>query len=243
MYTVRQADESDMQMLLQLERESWIPSMCHSQSLLSARVAAAKIFVLEMHNGVGVVGSITAQRIASVEAIYAHTWVTEDALADSQGSVLQLLRVNTLLDSAPSTAKMLPVGAILRDFCLGFAKELELTCVCAVTKTTDYCSGSTGYQDYVSEKVDSGVNFHLSRGASLQAVIPNWRPVDSANEGFGVLVQYDCDQFCGQVTRLDSIFDAFYVLSPISAQFHRHFVLQKIQGIQVKLPCGNVVRR
>jgi hypothetical protein len=187
-----------LEKLLQLEAESWPEEMRHSKSLIQERILLERIFVLEM-DGNGVVGSITAQRIESVESIFAQSWATEDLLVDLKGNVLQLLRVNTLLESAPLSARMLPVGAILRDFCLRYAKQNHLNVVCAVTKTTNYCAGSSSYATYVSQKVDAGVNFHLSRGASLKCVVPNWRPEDVANEGFGVLVAYELEGLFDEV--------------------------------------------
>ena len=186
-------------MLLQLEKESWIEDMRHSSELLLQRINAypPKVFVLEVAGQL--VGSICTQCIDSVEDIFSVTWRTEDSIANQEsGTVLQLLRVNTFLESAPSVAQGIAVGAILRDFCLEYARLLGFLHVCAVTKTTDYCASSEqSYSAFVSAldvrhtHADRGLNFHVSRGAHVVKAMEGWRPEDPANLGFGVLIAYD----------------------------------------------------
>lgn len=185
--------------LIELEVESWPDGMRHLREVLDARVNCKppKVFVLEI--GELVYGSIYTQRISSVESISTVTWTSEDDLYVPDGRVLQLLRVNTFVQSLPLKVHGIPVGASLRNFCLSRAKELGLSLVCAVTKTTDFPLDFNGsYANYVADQQlvscdqpDRGLNFHLSKGATVVTVIPGWRPQDTANQGHGVLVQYN----------------------------------------------------
>ena len=166
------------------------------------RSTLPKIFVLEMEQQV--VASICTQRIQDIEAISETCCSREDSLFDEQGRVLQLLRVNTFLESRPAIADGVAVGAILRDFCLAYAHSLGFSQVCAVTKTTDYAkakaagtsSEKLSYAAYVAvrdergQSPDSGLNFHVSKGAEVKAALPSWRPEDPENEGHGVLILY-----------------------------------------------------
>ncbi len=49
------------------------------------------------------------------------------------------------------------------------------------------------YTDLVEKKIlsDKGLNFHLPFGAHVLRPIPDWRPQDEVNEGYGVLIRYD----------------------------------------------------
>ena len=183
---------------MQLERESWTEAMRHPREQILERVHSSlpKIFVLEMEQQV--VGSICTQRIDDIDRIPEMCWAHEDDLYSMEGRVLQLLRVNTFLESKPAIADGVAVGAILRDFCLAYAEGLDFKEVCAVTKTTDYSNEKevpyAAYVDARDEKghsPDSGLNFHVSRGAEVVTVLPAWRPEDVENEGHGVLIVYN----------------------------------------------------
>ena len=195
--------------LIGLEAESWDPAMRHPREQLLARVTASpsRVFVMVLEDQI--VGVIYTQRISSLAAIDEVTWTSEDQLYDMNGPVLQLLRVNTWVKSKPAVTKGLSVGGILRDFCLHYAHELGLSVVCAVTRTMDYASDmATQYEAYVQrldsrgQSPDQGLNFHVGRGAVVVKAVEAWRPEDSGNEGFGVLIQYDLTQV---TTLMDSI--------------------------------------
>lgn len=192
---IREALDTDMPIILKLEAESWQEAMRHSEDQLLRRVESRNIFVLELNGQV--MGSITKQRINSLEKVLSTNWQNEDSIATKDGELLQLLRVNTLMESAPEGCKSIAVGAILRDYCLEFAVSAGCRKVCAVTKTTDYTAGGKLYQEYVKTTnteflhPDRGLNFHISAEARVAKVIPGWRNEDLANEGHGVLVVYD----------------------------------------------------
>lgn len=147
----------------------------------------------------GLLGAIFTQIIGSVDDIDHLRSVDEsESVRDPNGLILQLLRVNTLVESG-GVSTHIGVGAALRDFALVVAEDLGLSHVCAVTRCTGFevCGQGIDFEDYVvsvSEKgaaSDAGLGFHLKRGAEVLKSISGWRPGDAANHGYGVLVLYD----------------------------------------------------
>lgn len=145
----------------------------------------------------GLLGVIFTQIIGSVDDIDLITSVDEsDNSRNPNGRILQLLRVNTLVESG-GVSTHIGVGVALRDFALALADNLGLDQVCAVTRCTSYRGEGADFQDYVSSvsgkgpTLDAGLGFHLNRGANILKCVSGWRPGDTANHGYGVLVLYD----------------------------------------------------
>ena len=182
--------------------------MRHSRDVILARVrnVASRVFVMDF-SGV-LVGSIFTQTIECVNSIMTHDWAHEDELLHGEGKVLQLLRVSTLLNSCPQGCIGIPVGAILRDVCLKYAQRLGFEEVCAVTRTTDYARHEAPkhhYEQYVMDNLslnqhaDRGLNFHISKGATIVTLLPQWRPEDADNCGYGTLIKYKLSDVLEQV--------------------------------------------
>ena len=133
-FAIRTAELLDLDVLLQLEAENWVEAMRHPAHILLAHISAQppRIFVLEVSGQV--VGSICTQRIDSIEDIDRVTWTTEDIIARTSGRVLHLLRVNTFRELAPTFEKGMAIGAILRDFCLLYARSCGFETVCAAAR-------------------------------------------------------------------------------------------------------------
>jgi hypothetical protein len=88
-------------------------------------------------------------------------------------------------------------GSLLLDFALEFASKMNMSLICAVTRCTNFVGTTAAeFEDYVKSREargplsDRGLSFHLIRGATIIRCIPNWRPGDRQNLGYGVLVQY-----------------------------------------------------
>lgn len=150
----------------------------------------------------GLLGAIFTQIIGSVDDIDHLRSVDEsESIRDPNGIILQLLRVNTLVESG-GVSTHIGVGAALRDFALVLAGGLGLSHVCAVTRCTGFEAReqSSDFEDYVSiisengAASDAGLGFHLKRGAVVLKSVSGWRPGDTANNGYGVLVLYDLAQ-------------------------------------------------
>jgi len=188
-FRFRTATIKDIEHVQALERESWIETMQHEEKHLIMRLKTVppRFFLLETLNDNGkwkILGVIQTQRINSVEDILRVHWTIEDSLYEANGKVLQLLRVNTYKKTNPKEGKGIPTGALLRDFCITYAKELHIKTVCAVTRTTDFINAK-------DSNGSNGLIFHISRGATIHKAIEKWRPQDVDNDGYGVLIAYD----------------------------------------------------
>lgn len=187
-----------------LEAESWSPPNRASRIKLAAALAETSlssfVFVAQSNEvpSAGLLGAIFTQVIGSVDAIDEAASVDEsEIIQDSNGRVLQLVRVNTLVTSGGENTRI-GVGAALRDFALELAVELGLVHVCAVTRCTDFEARGRGldFEEYSYTRTergadsDAGLSFRLKRGAKVLKCVPGWRPGDAANQGYGVLVLY-----------------------------------------------------
>ena len=214
-YFIREASLSDIHQIMLLEEESWLEPLRYSREVLMGRLTGGgttHIFVLVMSvhtndelHGTGsfaearLLGAIQTQIIHDLQDVVDADWKAEDSSRSHEGGILQLLRVSTLRKTMPDEAKAIPVGFLLRNFCLHYAWYLGMTTACAVTRTSSYKDHTSlpPFQDYVQERngrgesPDPGLNFHIARGAQVHRLLAEWRPQDGDNLGHGVLVQYD----------------------------------------------------
>jgi len=240
-FRFRTATIKDIEHVQALERESWIEPMQHEEKHLIMRLKTVppRFFLLETLNDGKwkILGVIQTQRINSVEDILRVHWTIEDSLYEANGKVLQLLRVNTYKKTNPKEGKGIPTGALLRDFCITYAKELRIKTVCAVTRTTDFINAKENkYKDYALKlnasngSNDVGLNFHISRGATILKAIEKWRPEDVDNDGYGVLIAYD-------VFHLNDTMDKEKIHSIyIGEQEIKDFLMETIKKMGIFLP-------
>ena len=104
--------------------------------------------------------------------------------------------------------------------------------MCAVTKSTDYDFSKTrgSYVAYVNQTdsgihEDRGLNFHVSRGATIIKAVPAWRPEDCANEGHGVLIAYDLGTVCVKVANPVEVITSISIPCVQHAQSDAYHVL------------------
>jgi len=193
---------TDSASLVALEEDSWSEATRTplDQIMQGLDHHPCGTFVLESTEG-QVIGAIYTQFINSIDDIDAAASVEYCAsIRSSTGNVLQLIRVNTLSRSRePAGGSGIPAGVMLRDFALLYAAEMGSSVVCAVTRCTGFQRDfvTMGFEQYALSRTitgpgsDSGLSFHLKRGATVIKCISSWRAGDVSNMGFGVLVQYD----------------------------------------------------
>jgi hypothetical protein len=209
--------------------------MRHPRDQIVRRILSQSSITFVMQLDGNIVGSIATQRISAIADLENVTWVSEDEVCHPLGRILQLLRVNTLLLTAPHGCAGLAVGAILRDFCIEYANALGIEEVCAVTKTTDFIlqQEDTDYFKYIERGLiedgghtDKGLNFHLSSGATVLKIMPSWRPEDADNKGHGVLILYDVKSVLLEPVILFSFCTILLFLTPSClVSLHQHFFL------------------
>jgi len=155
-----------------------------------------------------------AQFIDNVDAAGSTTWDAKETnrrLADSTRCV-QLLDVfvdqayGAACAAAASQSGASPavsVGQELRNHVLYFAEHSNARWACAVTRTRGFretqrksSSKDLSYEAYVRGKtLDRGVFFHTSAGAEIVKIVSPWRVKDDENDGNGVLVRYDVEEY------------------------------------------------
>ena len=142
-----------------------------------------------------ILGAMYTQRVLSYEVLLSAQRETELELHAPDGPVVQLLGVVQRPDAK--------VGDLLRRFVLLLARlDATVERVCGITRCRAYQPSrsaffgaseapSAEYQRYVESLTDPGLLFHSDAGATIGELVPNYRPRDVANLGYGVMVCYE----------------------------------------------------
>jgi acyl transferase domain-containing protein/enoyl-CoA hydratase/carnithine racemase/acyl carrier protein/ribosomal protein S18 acetylase RimI-like enzyme len=195
-YRVRYAREKDLPALVQLEKECWPPGLRSSLPDLKKRLNRYPEGQLALELGMdnNVVGVIYSQRVSNPKAVETATVDTVEKLHREGGPVLQLLAVNILPGRQDRN-----LGDQLLEFMLQRCASMKgLQKVIGVTRCKDYHKhADISLQDYINLRnrqgrlVDAILRFHQLHGAQIKGLVPNYRPRDKKNNGYGVLVEYD----------------------------------------------------
>ena len=189
-YIVRHAAASDLGRLEELETLCWQHTRS-SRSRIARRLQKYPRgqFVLEKSGKV--LGVIYSQRIAGADLLDGRNASNVHELHQDDGEVIQLIAVN--MD--PETQD-LGYGDQLLEFMLQrCAFVAGVSRVVAVTLCKSYDRGArVAFEDYIrlqGAERDPVLAFHHRHGAEILKSMPEYRPQDLANEGHGVLVDYD----------------------------------------------------
>ena len=183
---VRPATVADLQALLELESHWPSVELKSSEDVIRRRIRAhpaGQLIALSLDGTP--LGVIYTQRVASQQALLTTTRESEPALHTPNGPVVQLLGVI----QRPHAR----VGGLLRDHLLSLARlDTTVECACGITRCRAYdASRGKGYQAHINEGSDPGLLFHTQAGAHVAGLVPGYRPCDTMNLGYGVLVCYD----------------------------------------------------
>lgn len=193
-YRVRFSRPEDLPAMLTLEQRCWAAALRASPDEIENRVRrySEGQLVLEI-DGV-VCGVIYSQRIHNVEDLTGMTSDRVGQLHAGGAPILQLLALNIL----PEYQQM-KLGDQLLDFMLLRASVIDgVQSVAAVTLCKRYSQHREySFDQYIRWRTPHGklhdpiLRFHELNGAVIQYPIPNYRPRDRDNDGYGVLVTYD----------------------------------------------------
>ncbi|MCP5005347.1 MAG: GNAT family N-acetyltransferase, partial [Planctomycetes bacterium] len=196
-YIIRHGAVKDLKTLYQLEKLCWKKELQTPIAQIKARIAKYPQgqFVLEKENRV--LGVIYSQRIESAQKLEAETASTVHRLHNEEGEIIQLLAVNIHPDAQNQN-----LGDQLLEFMLQRCTVMNgVKSVLGVTLCKDYdSSGALTFQNYIHHRDKQGkiedpiLSFHESHGATIERALKGYRPKDTANEGFGVLICYDLAQ-------------------------------------------------
>ncbi len=195
-YRLRQAYHGDLKQLLELE-SSWPQGIRASAVALEQRLQRFPEgqFVLEQEGEL--VAVLYTQRIASLNVL--------DGLGASQvlqlhkpgGEVLLLLGIS-VLESFQGQG----LSDQLIEFCQQWCRlKGDIRGIAGVTRCGRYShelgesmADYVGRRDGQGQPVDPILRFHHSHGARIVKLLPDYRPQDRANHGYGVLIHYDLDE-------------------------------------------------
>ncbi|MGC2744995.1 MAG: SDR family NAD(P)-dependent oxidoreductase, partial [Candidatus Angelobacter sp.] len=189
-YVVRNAAESDLDRLCELERLCWQHTQTPAEQIRARLLEYPQgQFVLE--KGGKVLGVIYSQRIADRGALMACNAADVYKLHQPSGAIIQLLAVN--IDPNAQNASY---GDQLLEFMLqrcSLITGIDQVMGVTLCKKFDPANGQS-FEQYIRQQgsyQDPILAFHQSHGAEIIRAIPGYRPQDRGNQGNGVLVSYD----------------------------------------------------
>ncbi|MGR3219883.1 MAG: SDR family NAD(P)-dependent oxidoreductase [Candidatus Anammoxibacter sp.] len=188
----------DLSDLLQMENECWTKPLRSSPETIRQRIErfSEEHFVYELNGRV--VGVIYSQRIQSIEDLKAVNFRNVSSLHSAQGNITQLLALNVL-----PAFKHLALGDKLLTFILSHCfTEKSCKMVVAVTLCQNYGKyAHLSMEEYFRScdeqglRLDPILRFHECHGAKIEKLMPGYRPEDTENQGYGVLVVYDSKNY------------------------------------------------
>jgi malonyl CoA-acyl carrier protein transacylase len=193
-YKIRHPHLSDLDALVNLEAQCWPEHLRASANEIRQRIERFPNgnCVLEMNRQV--VGVVYSQRISSADVLKNITYAEVPSLHVPQGPVVQLLGLNILPEMQDKG-----LGDKLRQFMLQLcAVKGGIERVVGVTRCKNYVDRAhLAIEEYIQQRNELGqrldpiLRFHEEGGATIEAIIPNYRPEDADNRGTGVLIEYD----------------------------------------------------
>ncbi|MCK9396268.1 MAG: phosphopantetheine-binding protein, partial [Methylobacter sp.] len=217
-YCIRTAQADDLPALLVLEERCWAEQLRTPEAVLKQRIGRHPQGQLVLTVGDAVVGVIYSQRIDSADVLDGIAVTQIDSLHNPEATVVQLLAVNILPDMQQQN-----LGDQLLEFMLVYRSlQKDVQAVVAVTlcKNFDRTAG-LALEDYIRQRNEHGVpadpilRFHELHGATIQRVMPGYRPHDHKNEGCGVLVSYDIHHRSRNDMRIDAAKNTRFTRSEI----------------------------
>lgn len=187
-YRIRQARLTDLPTLEKLEQLCWPADLRMPRDALQRRIEIYPEGQLALEEKGVVEGVVYTQRIQAIDPIYQKQADTVHELHDPAGSYIQLLALNILPEKQKGE-----YGGELLEFALQNASLTpNVTHVIGVTRCINYPGPEKlSMQDYLKlTPLDPVPQMHVLHGAEIRDVVPNYRPKDLANAGYGVLVYY-----------------------------------------------------
>ena len=192
-YSIREAEESDIERLCYIESECWDAGLRADKNSISKRLKAYPsgcwvVCVRVMKYLSQVVGVMYTQTISSrsslLEGNIKHG-SQEDAFCKG-GKTLQLLSVAVLPQYAHQQ-----LGGALRDFVLQCARLEGFEDVIAMTRCSAFTGGNNAdYEKYVASHTDPTLMFHEQGGAEVVEIAAAYRERDAKNLGNSIMISY-----------------------------------------------------
>jgi len=191
-FKVRFAEVSDLPRLVELEELAWDDNLRAKPNVLKLRLETSPTTNLVCEMNGKVVAVLYMQLIESVDLVDNERFMEISAAHSPTGRIVQLIAI-----SSDPEEKHLGLGNELKAFALHLARlDQNVESVIGVTRCQEFAHFSGSMQAYVDEHVagdrcDPTLEFHTGAGARVIRLVRDFRPEDTANNGTGVLIQYD----------------------------------------------------
>ena len=199
-FRIRRATIDDHADLCEIEKACWSEELrCSNEGILNRLAKQADFesqlhLVAEMIDTKQTLGVLYTQRILNDNHIKLEPnngFIKQEDYADKNGVILQLLAIAV----SPEHRNLL-IGKSLRDFALLYAYHHGIQEVIAMTRCSSIedlftCKSKDNYVQYVMNKKDPTLMFHLQSGATIQAIMNHYRILDTTNFGHSIKVCYN----------------------------------------------------
>ena len=203
-FTIRIATFDDLPFLVELET-FWEHESLACNGTIRQRLEAHPLGQIVAVSADGkLLGALYSQRVPSYESLTNTTQDHELELHTSHGPVMHLLGVVTRPEAKA-------VGEHLHRFMLNLGRlepSVERACMvarCCDFHLSDEVSPQQAYETHVEARTDAGLAAHMQAGAFLGDLVAGYRPSDTQNLGFGVIVSYEfrADGYSAAMARAD----------------------------------------
>jgi acyl transferase domain-containing protein/enoyl-CoA hydratase/carnithine racemase/acyl carrier protein/SAM-dependent methyltransferase len=205
-YRVRPARLSDLAALMVLERRCWARALRTPKAVLERRIARDPKGQLALVVDGTVVGVIYSQCIERADVLDGVSAAQVDALHRPDGKVVQFLAINVL----PEMQQRALGDQLLEFMLITRSLQRHVSSVVAITRCKNFATHGGEMSDYIRLRNAQGVladpvlRFHELHGATIDKVMPGYRPDDTDNAGCGVLVRYDIRRRRRKVVRTET---------------------------------------
>jgi acyl transferase domain-containing protein/NADPH:quinone reductase-like Zn-dependent oxidoreductase/acyl carrier protein/SAM-dependent methyltransferase len=190
----RNPDVNDLSSLVELENMCWPAGLRMRKSILRARIERYPKGQLVLKFNGKIAGVAYSQRIVDIADVLASKAADVDQLHRVDGTIVQLLSLNV----APNLQNLQLGDQLLEKILLDCEQNEEIELVIGVTRCKSFRRyGNGDMQSFVELRDETGrlrdsvLGMHERHGASIRRVIPDYRPRDRENLGYGVLVEYN----------------------------------------------------
>jgi len=198
-FKIRLAELSDLPRLVDMEVSVWGKNLSAQPDLLKKRLTTTPTtnFVCTVDDCV--IAVVYAQRIADISVVGIQKYCDAADHHTPTGVVLQIVAIAAAMASVEDsfTQQSFIIPEELLEFVLHYARlDPTIDKVVTVTRTKGFKDAHMGMEEYVAlhtkgDQSDPILSFHQKMGGAIQRVVPEYRPEDVDNQGFGILVLYD----------------------------------------------------
>ena len=236
-YILRHPKIEDIHDLLEIERQVWAPHIQQSQEEIERliRLYAQESLVFEEEGKVVAVNF--AQALPSIDSLAKGTWKALAEAPQTSGPVIRLITLNV-----ENTRWVKEYGYRLIEFLLYWRSlQANVTSVIAATRCNQYANhANVPYEKYVLLKNNQGLpfdptpRFHVQHGAKLLGLIPNYRPKDTENKAYGILIEYDVKKRVSQKPLLGATSISIFKSREEIQQVVEEYILMLLGDEQMK---------